>query len=180
MWCVWWDRSEIIHWEIIAKLRQQSFCYWWNDNNVKHEWPIPERNGKKQRNSDSNVCLAQLDRLETAIEAKHRRKKNPVVFHLDNARPHIAYRIIQSINDKGWELLEKPSYSPIEVPTYYHVNSSLKNWQTSKVYGNLDDLVADFKAWIVSKDRHFFARGIDRFPRKWEAVVEVDGDFAPE
>ena len=44
----------------------------------------------------------------------------------------------------------------------------------------LNDLVADVKAWIVSKDGHFFARGIDRLPSKWDAVIEVDGDYAPE
>uniref|UniRef100_A0A914E6J2 Mos1 transposase HTH domain-containing protein n=1 Tax=Acrobeloides nanus TaxID=290746 RepID=A0A914E6J2_9BILA len=29
-------------------------------------------------------------------------------------------------------------------------------------------------------NRDFFARGIDRLPSKWEAVIEVDGEYAPE
>ena len=56
----------------------------------------------------------------------------------------------------------------------------IKNWQTGKVYDDLDELVADVKAWIASKKGDFFARGIDRLPSKWEAVIEVDGDYAPE
>ncbi|CAF5160533.1 unnamed protein product, partial [Rotaria sp. Silwood1] len=32
----------------------------------------------------------------------------------------------------------------------------------------------------ASKDRHFVARGIDRLPSKWEAVIEVNGDYASE
>ena len=39
---------------------------------------------------------------------------------------------------------------------------------------------ADVKEWIASKNPEFFARGIDRLPSKWEAVIEVDGDYAPE
>ncbi|CAF1099580.1 unnamed protein product [Didymodactylos carnosus] len=152
----------------------------WDDNDVKYQWPIPDRNGKKQHNINNDVYLAQLDRLEAAIKAKRPRKKNHIVFHHDNARPHVEHRVIQSINDKGWELLEHSPYAPTEAPTDYHVNCSLKNWQTGKVYDGLDDLVADVKAWIASKDRHFFARGIDRLPSKWEAVIEVDGDYAPE
>ncbi len=147
---------------------------------MKHEWPIPDRNGEKQHNFNSDVYLAQLHRLEAAIKAKRPRKKNDIMFHRDNARPHVEHRVIQSINDKGWELLEHPPYSPTEAPTDYHVNRSLKNWQAGKGYDDLGDLVADVKAWIASKDRHFFARGIDRLPSKWEAVIKVDGDYAPE
>lgn len=180
MWCVWWDRSGIIHWEIIAQDRQQSFCYWWDDEDVRHEWPIPDRNGKKQHNVNSDVYRAQLDRLEAAIKAKRPRKKNHIVFHHDNARPHVERRVVQSISDKRWELLEHPPYySPNEAPTDV-LNRSLKNWLAGKFFSDLDDLVADIKAWIASKDRYLFARGIDRLPSKWEAAIEVDGDYAPE
>ena len=49
-----------------------------------------------------------------------------------------------------------------------------------KVYEDLNELVTDVKAWIASKNRNFFARGIDMLPSKWEAVIEVDGEYAPE
>ncbi len=61
--------------------------------------------------------------------------------------------------------------------------SQCREWfarQSVKVYEDLDQLVANVKAWIASKDRHFFARGIDRLPNKWDAVIEVDGEYAPE
>jgi len=49
----------------------------------------------------------------------------------------------------------------------------LKNWQAGKVYEKFDQLVAGVKAWIASKDRHFFARGIDR-------LTQIDGEYATE
>ena len=49
-----------------------------------------------------------------------------------------------------------------------------------KIYNDLDELVADVKVWIASKDTHFFARGIDRMSRQWEAAIEVNGDYPPE
>uniref|UniRef100_A0A914EA98 Mos1 transposase HTH domain-containing protein n=1 Tax=Acrobeloides nanus TaxID=290746 RepID=A0A914EA98_9BILA len=64
--------------------------------------------------------------------------------------------------------------------TDYHVNRSLKNWQVGKVYEDLDEAVTDVKAWIASKNHDFFARGIDWLPSKWEAVIEVDGEYALE
>uniref|UniRef100_A0A914BV98 Uncharacterized protein n=1 Tax=Acrobeloides nanus TaxID=290746 RepID=A0A914BV98_9BILA len=33
---------------------------------------------------------------------------------------------------------------------------------------------------IASKNRDFFERGIDMLPEKWEAVIEVDEEYAPE
>ena len=176
MWCVWWDRSGIIHWEIISS----GVCYWWNDDDKRHQWQIPDKNGKRQLNINSDVYLAQLDRVHAAIETKRPRKKNHIVFHHDNARPHIERRVVESIVDKGWELLPHPPYSPTEAPTDYHVNRSLKNWLGNKVYDSLDDLVTAVKEWIASKNSNFFARGIDRLPSKWEAVIEVDGEYVPE
>lgn len=176
MWCVWWDRSGIIHWEIISN----GICYWWNEDDERQQWRIPDKNGKRQFNINSDVYLAQLDRLHAAIETKRPRKKNKIVFHHDNARPHVERRVVESIANKGWELLPHPPYSPTEAPTDYHVNRSLKNWQANKIYEGLDDLVADVKAWIASKNRDFFTRGIDHLPSKWEAVIEVEGEYAPE
>uniref|UniRef100_A0A914BWE2 Uncharacterized protein n=1 Tax=Acrobeloides nanus TaxID=290746 RepID=A0A914BWE2_9BILA len=49
-----------------------------------------------------------------------------------------------------------------------------------KVYNDLDELVADVKVWIASKDRHFFTRGIDLLRHKWEVAIEVDSDYPPE
>ena len=87
---------------------------------------------------------------------------------------------VESIEERGWDLLPHPPYSPTEAPSNYPVNRPLKNWMSNKVYEDLDELVVDVKAWIASKDRHFFARGIDMLPSKWEAVIEVDGEYAPE
>ena len=60
------------------------------------------------------------------------------------------------------------------------VERSLKNWQMGKVYNDLDELVADAKVWIASKDCHFFAHRIDRLPHKWKAAIKADGDYSPE
>uniref|UniRef100_A0A914ENY6 Mos1 transposase HTH domain-containing protein n=1 Tax=Acrobeloides nanus TaxID=290746 RepID=A0A914ENY6_9BILA len=87
--------------------------------------------------SNSDVYLAQLDRLHAAIQVKRPRKKNHIVFHHDNAKPHVEGRVIESIEEKGWDLLPHPSYYT-EAPTDYHVNRSLKNWMMNKVYEDLD------------------------------------------
>ncbi|CAF1035429.1 unnamed protein product [Didymodactylos carnosus] len=73
-----------------------------------------------------------------------------------------------------------PAILSTEAPSDYHVNRSLKNWMVNKVYEDLDEVVEDVKEWIASKNRDFFIRRIDMLPSKWEAVIEVDGEYAPE
>ncbi|KAL4715333.1 hypothetical protein ACJJTC_015104 [Scirpophaga incertulas] len=75
------DRSGIIHWEIISN----GIRYWWNDDDERQLWRIPDKNGKRQLNINSDVYLALLDRIHVAIETKRPRKKNHIVFHHDNA-----------------------------------------------------------------------------------------------
>ena len=135
---------------------------------------------KRQLNINRDVYLTQLDSIHAKIETKRPRKKNHVVFHHDNARLHVERRVIESIANKGWELLSHPPYSPIEAPTDYQVNRSLKNWLMNEVYDHLYDLVAAVKDWIASKNSNFLTRGIDGLPSKWEAVIELDCEYAPE
>ena len=77
-------------------------------------------------NVNSDVYLAQLGRLQEDIKVKRLRREKVALLH-DNARPHIEHLVVESISSKGWELLPYPFYSPIEAPTDYHVNRSLKN-----------------------------------------------------
>jgi hypothetical protein len=133
---------------------------------------------KKEEESGHPISTMPTDRLEVAIKAKRPRKKNHIVFHHD--RPHVEGGVVQSINDKEWDLLEHLLYSPTETPTNYHVNRSLKNWQMGKVYNDFDEFVADVKVWIASKNRHFFAHGIDWLSHKWGAAIEADGDYPPK
>ena len=76
--------------------------------------------------------------------------------------------MIESIEEKGWD----PPYSPTEAPTDYHINRSLKNWMSNKVYDDLDELVDDVKAWIASKNRGFFEIGIDMLPENGKLLLK--------
>ncbi|VDO05655.1 unnamed protein product [Haemonchus placei] len=75
---------------------------------------------------------------------------------------------------KKWGLPLNLPYSPAETFMDYHVSRSLKNWLGNRSYDDLDDLMADVKAWIASKDQNLFAFEIQQ-SSQWEAMHEVDG-----
>ena len=71
----------------------------------------------------------QLMRLEQAIEKKLPEliNKQGVVFHHDNARPHIFLVTRQKLRELGWEVLMHPPDSADLAPSDYHLFRSLKN-----------------------------------------------------
>uniref|UniRef100_A0A915D0Z9 Transposase n=1 Tax=Ditylenchus dipsaci TaxID=166011 RepID=A0A915D0Z9_9BILA len=81
-----------------------------------------EGNGKRVYSLNADVYVAQLERLNEAIDWKRQWKKNGIIFRQDNARPLIAAKVIRAIEGCGWELLEHPRYSLDGVATDFHVN----------------------------------------------------------
>ncbi|GFX21854.1 mariner Mos1 transposase [Trichonephila clavipes] len=55
-----------------------------------------------------------------------------IVFHHDNAGPHIAMVTQQKLNALGWEVLGHPQYSPDIAPSDYYLFISLRNYLTEK------------------------------------------------
>ena len=177
MLCVWWDKRGVIHYEIIS----DGYCYWWDTDGVRQEWRIPDRKGKRAYTLNSEVYKAQVERLYLAVLDKRPDRRGCVILQQDNARPHVARDVVRLIEDElKWELLCHPPYSPTEAPSDYHLFRSLHNWQLGKRYRCLGELCDDVQAFFDVKDHDFFQKGIERLPHKWEAAIEVEGDYPLE
>uniref|UniRef100_A0A1A9VMR8 Uncharacterized protein n=1 Tax=Glossina austeni TaxID=7395 RepID=A0A1A9VMR8_GLOAU len=128
-----------------------AICYRPNGDDERQWWQTTDKNDKRQFNISIHVYLPQLDRVYAVIMTKRSHKKNRIVFHHYNACPHFERHIIERIANEGWELLP---------PTDYHVNHSLSGG--------------------CQRKHECFDPGIDGLLSKWEAVIEVDGDYAPD
>uniref|UniRef100_A0A915DH51 Transposase n=1 Tax=Ditylenchus dipsaci TaxID=166011 RepID=A0A915DH51_9BILA len=134
-------------------------------------------NGKKRYTLNGDVYLAQLDRLKEAIKVKRPRKKNHIIFHHDNAKPHVRADVVEWIDENFEELLPHSPYSPDAAATDYHV-MAMANWMHGKIFDDFYEMVDSVKGWIASKNRKFFTRGIDLLPEKWQEIIDADGDYA--
>jgi histone-lysine N-methyltransferase SETMAR len=54
-------------------------------------------------------------------------KRQGVLFHPDNARPHSARATHERFQELQWELLEHPRYSPDLAPSDFHPFGPLRN-----------------------------------------------------
>jgi len=81
----------------------------------------------KQRDDKFKEVLFQLDELKTAIEQKRPEIANRkgVVFHQDNAQPHVSLITRQKLLELGWDVLPQPPYSPDLAPLAPHTGICL-------------------------------------------------------
>lgn len=91
--CIWFDAKGVVFWELLDP----------------------------GQTINSERYVAQLRRVQTALNNGRRRRRNVIMLH-DNARPHVSRYTKQWLNDNGWETLPHPAYSPDMNPVDYHFN----------------------------------------------------------
>ena len=68
---------------------------------------------------NSDVYCRQLNKLNAAVKEKRPEfvNRKGVIFHHDNATPHISLATRQKLFRFGWEVMLNPPYSPDRAPS---------------------------------------------------------------
>ena len=154
MLSVWWDYKGIIYYELIP------------DNEM----------------INSDKYCSQLDQLKLVIDKKRSALANRkgVIFHQDNARPHVSIRTQEKLRELGWDILIHPSYSPDLVPSDYHLFRSLQNTLNGKNFNCLGAVQNHISNFFESKSNSFFSKGIFNLPNRWQTVINENGTYILE
>lgn len=151
MLCVWWDSVGIIHFEFLPT----------------------------GQTINTALYCEQLHRVHAALLEKrpYLINRKGVIFHQDNARPHISRPTIDKILSFDWEIMQHPAYSPDIAPSDYHLFRSLQNSMNGIRFTNRADVEAHVTAFLASKPQEFFRKGIQKLVENWEKVVTSDGEY---
>ncbi|GFW49793.1 histone-lysine N-methyltransferase SETMAR [Trichonephila clavipes] len=91
---------------------------------------------KQGKTINADLYCNQMDKLnETIKKSPAFASRKGIVFHHDNARPHMQPDYngdTTKIDALGWEVLGHPQYSPDIAPSDYYLFSSLRNYLTQK------------------------------------------------
>jgi histone-lysine N-methyltransferase SETMAR len=120
-----------------------------------------------------------LDRVNERLKEKrpHLVNRKGVVFHQDNARPHVSKMKQKKIKELNWEILDYPPYSPDLAPSDYHLFRSLQNHLYNKKFERFGEVNDAILAYFESKPRSFYKAGIEKLMTRWETVIASNGNY---
>jgi histone-lysine N-methyltransferase SETMAR len=144
-------------------------CIWWDWKGILYYDLLP-----RNQTINSDVYCSQLDRLKAAIDQKRRELVNPkgVVFHHDNARPHVYSATRQKLMQLGWDVLLHPLYSPDLAPSDYHLFRSLQSCLKGKNFTSPEACKNHLEQFFALKTGAFCMDGIMKLPEGWLKVIE--------
>ncbi|XP_054158390.1 histone-lysine N-methyltransferase SETMAR-like [Oppia nitens] len=154
--------------------RKVMLCIWWCTKGVAH-WELLDIG----QTLDSIVYCRQLEDLQTSLLRKYRNlvKRSGVMFHQDNARPHVSNITRQKLETLEWEVMPHPPYSPDIAPSDYHLFRSLQHFLDGKRFNNKESVETAINDYLANKDEDFFSRGINQLPIRWQKIIEKEGEY---
>ena len=155
-------------------IRRKFFSIWWDWKGVVYYELLPQG-----ETINSEKYCNQLDQLKAAIAEKRPELANRrgVVFHHDNAKPHVALAVRQKLLQIDWDVLPQPPYSPDLAPSDYYLFLSLKNSVRVKCFKSVSEIKTHLDEYFASKSQQFWKEGIMRLPERWKKVIEQNGSY---
>ncbi|CAK9796075.1 Histone-lysine N-methyltransferase SETMAR [Anthophora plagiata] len=150
---IWWDWEGVVYYELLPQGE--------TINSVKY--------------------CNQLDQLKAAIAEKWPELSNRrgVVFHHDNARPHVLLDVRQKLLQFYWDALPHLPYSPDLAPSDYYLFLLLKNSLRDKRFQFVNEIKTHLEEYFASKPQQFWKEGIVRLLERWKKLIEQNGSYLP-
>ena len=90
-----------------------------------------------------------------------------IIFHHDNARPHVAIPVKNYMEKSGWGVLPHPPYSPDLAPSDYYLFRSMQNALTEIRFTSEQGIKNWLDSFLAAKPAQFFGDGIHKKPERW-------------
>ena len=152
MVCIWWDQKGVLYYELLK--------------------PGETINGERYQ--------TKLIRLKRAIAKKrpeYATRHEAIIFHHDNARPHVPIPVKNYLENSGWEVLLHPPYSRDLAPSHYHLFRSMQNALTGIRFTSEQGIKNWLDLFLVAKPAQFFWDGILKLTERWEKVIASDRQY---
>ena len=129
-------------------------------------------NGKRYRTQ-----LIHLKRVIAEKRPEYATRHEAIIFHHNNAQPHVAIPVKNYFENSVWEVLPHPPYSLDLAPSDYHLFRSMQNALTRMRFTSEQSIKKCLDSFLASKPTQFFWDGIHKLPERWEKVIDFDGQY---
>jgi len=101
-----------------------------------------------------------------------RRSTSPILLLHNNARPHTARAMIDTVGTLKFEILSHSPYNPDLAPSDFHFFPHLK-WDLKGTHFTSDDEVKQaVKSWIKQRTPEFFIDSMRKLVLRWEKCIK--------
>jgi hypothetical protein len=116
--------------------------------------------------------------LENYVVPEIEKKKfgRPYLLH-DNARPHKHRIIMEFLQEKRWEELDHPAYSPDMSPPDMDGINRIKAPLKGKQFETRAELILEVDKVIQSINQKQESKGITMLPDRWNAICIAWGKY---
>jgi hypothetical protein len=99
-----------------------------------------------------------------------------MLLQQDNARPHMAKKTLQKIEElEGIELLPYPAFSPDFAPSGYYLFRSTAQFLRGKKFQSVADVEVAVEEFFASKDKEWFYQAFKELDEKWAKTIQHEG-----
>ena len=128
---------------------------------------------------NSNVYCRQLMKLDKEIEEKRSElaSRKGVIFHQENARPHTSLVTRKKLLKLCQEVIPHPPCSPDLAPSDYYLCRSLQNHLHGKAFDSNEAVENELIQLFASKNQTFYESGIMKLTKRWQNVIEQNGQY---
>jgi len=149
---IWWDQRGILYYELLQPGETVTA------NRYQHQ-------------------LAQLRHEITVKRPEWAGRHEKVILLHDNAGPHVAQTVKNTLIEFKWEVLPYPPYSPDITPSDYHLFRSMAHGLAEQRFQDRQDVKKWLDEWMAAKPEKLYYDGIHKLPKLWKNVVINDGNY---
>ncbi|GBM17410.1 hypothetical protein AVEN_119452-1 [Araneus ventricosus] len=122
-----------------------------------------------------------LIKVRNAIREKRRNelKRKVVLFHQDNARPHVSTMTGWILYKLEWDLMQHPPCSPDMAPSDFYLFSHLQLHLDGAILNSNEEVINEGDLFLDSRTPLFFAEGTEKLAKRWQTIVDLIGGYNP-
>ena len=152
MLCIWWDLKGVLYYELL-------------------------KSGEIINGECYRTQLIRLKRAIVEIRPEYATRHEAIVFHHDDARPHVAIPVKNYLENRGWEVLPHPPYSSDLASSDYDLFRTMQNALTGIRFTSEQGNKNWLDSFLAAKPVQSFWDGIHKLPKRWEKVIALDGQY---
>ena len=100
-----------------------------------------------------------------------------MLFLHDNAPAHRALASQKKLAYLGFHCLDHPPYSPVLVPSDYHLFLGLKKQLKVRHFSCDAEVIAAAETWLDGQHSDFFLSGLQKLEQRAKTCIELRGEY---